>query len=67
LIKDSPCATALNDTVAIIININSYKDIKPVLAYDFSKGDWHLMANPPMQIPDLSCTCATMYEKTYRQ
>ena len=67
LIKDSPCATALNDTFVIIININSYKDIKPVLAYDFSKGDWHLMANPPMQILDLSCTCATMYEKTYRQ
>ena len=67
LIKDSPCATAINDTFAIIVNINSYKDSIPVLAYDFSKGDWHLMANPPMQILDLSCTCAAMYEKTNRQ
>ena len=69
LIKDYPCATALNDTFAIIININSYSDIIPALAYDFSKGGWHSMANPPMEIPDRasSCTCATMYEKTYRQ
>ena len=69
LIKDYPCATALNDTFAIIININSYEDITPALAYDFSKGGWHSMANPPIQIPDWSalCTCTAMYEKTYRQ
>ena len=69
LIKDSPCATVLNDTFAIIININSYTDIIPVLAYDFSKGVWHPMSKPSMQIPDwrASCTCATMFEKTYRQ
>ena len=69
LIKDYPCATALNDTFAIIININSYWDIIPARVYDFSKGGWHSMANPPMQIPDERdpCTCATMYEKTYRQ
>ena len=69
LIKDYPCATALNDTYAIIININSYEDITPALAYDFSKGGWHSMANPPIQIPDwrAPCTCATMVEKTYRQ
>ena len=66
LIKDYPCATALNDTFAIIININSYQDIIPALAYDFSKGDWHSMANPPIQTPDWKalCTCATMYEKS---
>ena len=38
LIKDSPCATAINDTFAIIININSFTDRIPVQAYDFSKG-----------------------------
>ena len=66
LIKENPCAAALNDTFAIIININSYQDIIPALAYDFSKGGWHSMANPPIQKPDWSalCTCATMYEKS---
>ena len=69
LIKDSPCATVLNDTFAIIININSYTNSIPVQAYDFSKGVWHPMSKPSMQIPDwrASCTCATMFEKTYRQ
>ena len=51
LIKDSPCATAINDTYAIIININSYKDRIPVQAYDFSKGVWHPMSKPPIEIP----------------
>ena len=51
LIKDSPCATAINDTFAIIININSYKDRIPVQAYDFSKGVWHPMSKPPIEIP----------------
>ena len=51
LIKDSPCATAINDTFAIIININSYTDSIPVQAYDFSKGVWHPMSKPPIEIP----------------
>ena len=67
LIKDYPCATALNDTFAIIINIRSDWNVIPVQAYDFSKGDWHSMANPPIQKTNLVCTCATMYEKIYRQ
>ena len=51
LIKDSPCATAINDTFAIIININSFTDRIPVQAYDFSKGVWHPMSKPPIEIP----------------
>ena len=51
LIKDFPCATAINDTFAIIININSYTDRIPVQAYDFSKGVWHPMSKPPIEIP----------------
>ena len=51
LIKDSPCATAINDTFAIIININSYMNSIPVQAYDFSKGVWHPMSKPPIEIP----------------
>ena len=66
LIKENPCATALNDTFAIIININSRTDIIPVLAYDFFKGVWHPMSNPPI-FQTGSCSCAAMYEKTYRQ
>ena len=71
LIKNKPCATALNNTVVVFINFNidSDTDIIPILAYDFSKGVWHSMANPPIQIPNWSalCTCSTMYEKTYTQ
>ena len=48
---DSPCATAINDTFAIIININSYTDVIPVQGYDFSKGVWHPMSKPPIEIP----------------
>ena len=51
LIKDSPCATAINDTFAIIININSFTDRIPVQAYDFSKGVWHPMSKPPIESP----------------
>ena len=51
LIYDSPCATAVNDTFAIIININSYTDVIPVYAYDFSKGVWHPMSKPPIESP----------------
>ena len=51
LIKYSPCATAINDTFAIIININSYTDVIPVYAYDFSKGVWHPMSKPPIESP----------------
>ena len=76
LIKDYPCATALNDTFAIIININSYTDSIPIQGYDFSKGVWHPMSKPPIKIPTsqfslgqtmLYCSCAAIYEKTYRQ
>ena len=83
LIKYSPCATAINDTFAIIININSYTDSIPIQAYDFSKGVWHPMSKPPIKIPKYQfnpyhlsldpttlychCSCAAMYEKTYRQ
>jgi hypothetical protein len=78
LIKYSPCATAINDTFAIIININSYTDSMPIQAYDFSKGVWHPMAKPPIKIPTSQfslgpttlycpCSCAAIYEKTYRQ
>ena len=73
LIKYSPCATAINDTFAIIININSYTDSIPLQAYDFSKGVWHPMSKPPIQIPTSQftlycpCSCAAIYEKTYRQ
>ena len=68
LIKENPCATALNDTFAIIININSRTDIIPVLAYDFFKGVWQPMSNPPIfQNTICSCSSAAMYEKTYRQ
>ena len=68
LIKENPCATALNDTFAVIINISSSTDIIPVLVYDFFKGVWHPMSNPPI-FPNTicSCSCAAMYEKTYRQ
>ena len=66
LIKDSPCATTINDTFVIIININSYTKSKAVQAYDFSKGVWHPMSEPPIQIP-MNCSCAAIYEKTYRQ
>ena len=76
LIKYSPCATAINDTFAIIININSYTDSVPIQAYDFSKGVWHPMSKPPIKIPKYQfslgptplychCSCAVMYEKTY--
>ena len=74
LIKDSPCATTINDTFVIIINIKSY--MNSVQAYDFSKGVWHPMSEPPIQIPTsqsslgpttLNCSCAAIYEKTYRQ
>ena len=51
LIKYSPCATAINDTFAIIININSFMDSIPAQAYDFSKGVWHPMSKPPIEIP----------------
>ena len=51
LIKYSPCATAINDTFAIIININSYTDSIPIQGYDFSKGVWHPMSKPPIKIP----------------
>ena len=83
LIKYSPCATAINDTFAIIININSFTDRIAVQAYDFSKGVWHPMSKPPIKIPKYQfnpyqlsldpttlychCSCAAMYEKTYRQ
>ena len=68
LIKENPCAAALNDTFAIIINISSSTDIIPVLAYDFFKGVWHPMSNPPIfSDTKSSCSCAPMYEKTYRQ
>ena len=68
LIKDSPCATAINDTFAIIININSYTNSIPVQAYDFSKGVWHPMSKPPIEIPTYCpCSCASIYEKAYRQ
>ena len=72
LIKDHPCATALNDTFAIIININSRTDLStdiiPVLAFDFFKGVWHPIPKPPIfQNTISSCSCAAMYEKTYKQ
>ena len=75
LIKYIPCATAINDTLAIIININSFTDSIPAQAYDFSKGVWHSMSKPPIQIPTsqfslgpmLYCSCDAIYEKTYRQ
>ena len=73
LIKYSPCATAINDTLAIIININSFTDSIPAQAYDFSKGVWHPISKPPIKIPTsqfipmLYCSCAAIYEKTYRQ
>ena len=68
LIEKNTCATALNDTFAIIINISSSTDIIPVLAYDFFKGVWHPMSNPPIFSNTKStCSCAAMYEKTYRQ
>ena len=78
LIKDSPCATTINDTFVIIININSYTNTIPVQAYDFSKGVWNPMSKPPIQIPTpqfslgpttsyCPCSCAAIYEKTYRQ
>ena len=68
LIEGNPCATALNDTFAIIINISSSTDIIPVLVYDFFKGVWHQMSNPPIFSDTReSCSCAPMYEKTYRQ
>ena len=78
LIRESPCATAINDTFAIIININSYADSIPAQAYDFSKGVWHPMLKPPIQIPTSQfslgparlycpCSCTAIYEKTYRQ
>ena len=69
LIKENPCATALNARFAIIININLDTDIMPVQAYDFFKGVWHPMTNPPIFQNSIgySCSCAVMYEKTYRQ
>ena len=76
LIKDSPCATAINDTFVVIININSYANSIPVQAYDFSKGVWHPISKPRIKIPTsrfslgqtmLYCSCAAIYEKTYRQ
>ena len=74
LIKDSPCATAINDTFAIIININLYTDRIPVQAFDFSKGVWHPMSKPPIPKFDppwltlyCPCSCATIHEKTYGQ
>ena len=68
LIKENPCAAALNDTFAIIINISSSTDIIPVLAYNFFKGVWQPMSNPPIfSNTKESCSCAAIYEKTYRQ
>ena len=78
LIKDSPCATTINDTFVIIININSNTNSIPIQTYDFSKGVWHPMSEPPVQIPTSQsslgptpshcpCSCAAVYEKTYRQ
>ena len=68
LIKGSPCATAINDTFVIVINIDSHTNSKAVQAYDFSKGVWHPMSEPPIQIPaSQNCSCAAVYEKTYRQ
>ena len=68
LIKENPCAAALNYTFAVIINISSHTDIIPVLVYDFFKGVWHPMSNPPIfSDTKSSCSCAPMYEKTYRQ
>ena len=72
LIRESPCATAINDTFAIIININLYTDSIPALAYDFSKGLWHPMSKPPTSqfsegLNTCACSCVAMYEKTYRQ
>ena len=68
LIKDSPCATAINDTFAIIININSFTDRIPVQAYDFSKGVWHPMSKPPIEIPlsYLDVDLVTVYGHGYQ-
>ena len=68
LIKDSPCATAINDTFAIIININSFTDRIPVQAYDFSKGVWHPMSKPPIDIPlsYLDVDLVTLYGHGYQ-
>ena len=66
LIKENPCAAALNDTFTVIINISLSTDIIPVLVYDFFKGVWHPMSNPPI-FQTGSCSCAAMYEKIYRQ
>ena len=73
LIEYQPCATALNDTVVVFINFNIDfdTDIKPILAYDFSKGVWYPISKPS-SFPDLSyfnqilCTCATTHDKTHR-
>ena len=72
LIEKQPCATALNDTVVVFINFNT--DMKPILAYDFSKGVWYPISKPssiskPSPFPDyfnLLCTCATTHDKTHR-
>ena len=71
LIKNHPCATALNDTVVVFINFDIDTEIIRILAYDFSKGVWYPISMPskPSSSPDyfnLLCTCATKHDKTHR-
>ena len=69
LIRGQPCATALNDTVVIFINLHidlyTYTDM---LAYDFSKDVWYPIFKPASFSGyfNLLCTCASMHDKTYR-
>ena len=72
LIKATPCATALNDTVVVFIyfklDLYSYTDAINSLAYDFSEGVWYPISKPSSftGYSSFLCTCATAHDKTYR-